>query len=128
MISFDGFLLQDGSPVYMQIIDYIKRGIAAGTIHGGDEIPSRRMLATLLGVNPNTVQKAYHLLEEEGFIESRPGAKSCIVVDEDKMALVRAQFLENDAKTLISAMKAMGVSQDEAISLIKRLWEKEETE
>ena len=63
MISFDGFTIEDGSPIYLQIILYIKRCIIAGTIVDGDELPSRRVLSALLGVNPNTIQKAYRLLE-----------------------------------------------------------------
>ena len=74
MISFDHFIPNDQSPIYQQIILYIKQGIAAGVIRNGDEMPSRRTLSALLGVNPNTVQKSYKLLEEEGIISSTPGA------------------------------------------------------
>ena len=58
MLSFSGFRLEDGSPIYQQIIRYLEQGIAAGTIRDGDGIPSRRVLSAQLGVNPNTVQKA----------------------------------------------------------------------
>ena len=68
MISFEQFMMSDGSPIYLQILLYIKRGIIAGIICDGDELPSRRVLSALLGVNPNTVQKAYKMLEDEGLI------------------------------------------------------------
>ena len=58
--------MEDGTPIYLQILLFIKRGIIAGTVVNGDELPSRRVLSALLGVNPNTVQKAYRLLEEDG--------------------------------------------------------------
>ena len=74
MISFEQFLMDDHSPIYLQIIGYIKRGIASGTIDYGDEMPSRRVLSALLGVNPTTVQNAYALLEEQGLLHSRLGA------------------------------------------------------
>ena len=45
-----------GTPIYLQIIDFIKGGLAAGTIVYGDELPSRRVLSAILGINPNTVQ------------------------------------------------------------------------
>ena len=67
MISFEEFILEDDSPIYMQIIRYIKQGIAAGTIGDQEEAPSRRVLSALLGVNPNTIQKAYRILEDGGF-------------------------------------------------------------
>ena len=64
MISFEQFRMEDGVPIYLQILLYIKRGMVAGTVVDGDELPSRRMLSALLSVNPNTVQKAYRMLEE----------------------------------------------------------------
>ena len=82
MITFDQFKLEDGMPIYLQIVLYIKRGIIAGVIADGDELPSRRILSALLGVNPNTVQKTYRLLEDEGLIQSHAGAKSYMVLDE----------------------------------------------
>jgi len=75
MISFEDFLMEDDSPIYLQIIRYIKRGIAAGNIRHQEELPSRRVLSAFLGVNPNTIQKAYRVLEEEGLIESEGADK-----------------------------------------------------
>lgn len=78
LISFEGFHMEEGIPIYQQILLYLKRGAVAGDIRDGDELPSRRALSALLGVNPNTVQKAYRQLEEEGLIYSHTGAKSCV--------------------------------------------------
>lgn len=125
MISFENFIMADGSPIYLQILLYIKRGIIAGIICDGDELPSRRVLSALLGVNPNTVQKAYKLLEDEGLIASRTGAKSCVVVTEVKLAEIRAELLEADAKDAVAKLKLMGVSQEEAHDLIRKYWDME---
>ena len=81
MIQFDSFMQAEGVPIYQQIIRYVKQGIAAGTIRDGEELPSRRVLSALLAVNPNTVQKAYRMMEEEGLVESHTGAKSCVHAD-----------------------------------------------
>ena len=78
MISFQDFRQVDGTPIYLQIVRYIQQGLAAGTIQDGDELPSRRVVSALLAVNPNTVQKAFRLLEDEGLATSRAGAKSGI--------------------------------------------------
>ena len=123
MISFEQFLMDDSSPIYLQIIGYIKRGIASGTIGDGDEMPSRRVLSALLGVNPNTVQKAYAMLEEQGLIHSRSGAKSCIAVRPETVERLKDELLEETMKHMISAMKQMGVSREEATKLIGRYWE-----
>ena len=105
MISFEQFIMADGSPIYLQILLFIKRGIIAGSILDGDELPSRRVLSALLGVNPNTVQKAYKLLEDEGLIQSRIGAKSCVVVTEKKLAEIRTELLEADAKDAMTKLR-----------------------
>lgn len=122
MISFEQFLMDDSSPIYLQIIGYIKSGIVAGTIRDGDEMPSRRMLSALLGVNPNTIQKAYALLEEEGIIHSRSGAKSFVVLDGEKVEAIREELLKHTVQTVVHSMKQMGVSRAEALALIGKYW------
>lgn len=123
MISFDSFIMENGVPIYLQILLFIKRGIIAGVILNGDELPSRRVLSSLLGVNPNTVQKAYRLLEEEGLIQSRSGAKSYMLLDETKTGRIRTELLENDARSIVSAMRQMGLTKEEAIALIEKHWD-----
>ena len=125
MISFDDFRLGEGSPIYLQILLYLKKEMAAGRIPDGAELPSRRMLSALLGVNPNTVQKAYRMLEEEGLIQSHTGAKSCVVADDAARSRVRTQLLGQDARAMISAMKQMGVTREEALALLDTLWKEE---
>jgi len=124
MISFDEFILDASGPVYLQIIRYIKQGIASGAIGDKEEIPSRRVLSALLGVNPNTIQKAYHILEEEGIIVSRSGAKSYTSVDEAAVARIRRELLLGDTGIWVKAMKQLGVSRKEAWGLAEELWEK----
>ena len=122
MITFENFILADGIPIYLQIIRYIKQGIVAGIILNGDELPSRRVLSALLGVNPNTIQKAYKMLEEEGLIQSHSGAKSYMVLTEDRIKEIRTELLENDARNAVQPLKQMGVTMEEAISLIEKYW------
>ena len=122
MISFEEFIMEDDGPIYLQIIRYIKQGIAAGTIKDQEEVPSRRVLSARLGVNPNTIQKAYHMLEEEGIIVSRAGAKSYTCVDEICVARIRRELLESDTYDWIKAMKQLGVPKEEAVELMMRMW------
>ena len=125
LVSFAGFEPDGFGPIYVQIIRFVKQGIAAGSVCAGDELPSRRMLSALLGVNPNTAQKAYRLLEEEGLIESRSGAASYVTADGDAVARVRAELLESDARLLVGAMRRAGASREEALALITKLWEEQ---
>jgi GntR family transcriptional regulator len=128
MISFDSFVISDGSPIYMQILRYIQRGAAAGRIADGDELPSRRVLSALLGINPNTVQKAYRMLEEAGLMESHAGAKSYMCLDAEKITAIRTELLENDAKAAVDALRQLGITRAEALALIGRIWGEEHEE
>jgi GntR family transcriptional regulator len=123
MISFEGFIPDGILPIYLQIILFIKRGLIAGTVVNGDELPSRRMLSALLGVNPNTVQKAFSLLEEQGLISSRAGAKSVIAVTDEQIAEIRSELLLSDIRNITSALKQMGLTREEAARLIEENWD-----
>lgn len=123
MISFDTFQPIDGTPIYQQILLFIKRGAVAGTIRNGDELPSRRMLSALLGINPNTVQKAFHLLEEEGLIESTLGAGSNMTLTQQKLKELREELLKDDIRGIIRSLRQTGISKEEAIQLINLNWE-----
>ncbi len=123
MITFEHFKLEEGTPIYQQILLYIKRGIIAGSIVSGDELPSRRVMSALLGINPNTVQKAYRMLEEEGLITSHSGAKSYVDVTEEKIRQISKELLQNDARSIVTTMKQMGLSKEEALQLISENWD-----
>ena len=121
--SFENFTAVDGSPIYQQILLFIKRGAVAGSILHGDELPSRRMLSALLGINPNTVQKAFKLLEEEGLIESRAGAKSTMKLSPEKIKELKKELVYEDLKLMILALKQTGIVKEEAVTLMQNLWE-----
>lgn len=123
MISFDTFHPVDGVPIYQQILLFIKRGAVAGTIRDGDELPSRRMLSALLGINPNTVQKAFHLLEDENLITSQMGAGSNMTLSADKIRELREELLADDIRSITASLKQMGIDKSEALRLIERNWE-----
>lgn len=122
MISFDNFIIRDDIPIYLQILRHIKRGVVSGVVTNGDELPSRRVLSALLGVNPNTIQKAYRMLEDERLIESHSGAKSYVILDEKKKNAVREELVEDDAKGAVEKLKDMGISKSEALALIEKYW------
>jgi GntR family transcriptional regulator len=83
----------DGRPIYIQIMDEIRRGIVLGTWRDDEPLPSVRQLAVQLRVNPNTVAQAYRELEREGVIYMRRGQGSFVAArqepDEDRATLLR---------------------------------------
>lgn len=127
MVIFDSFIPAEGSPIYQQIIRHIQQGLVAGTISKGDELPSRRTLSALLGVNPNTIQKAYRILEEEGVLASHAGAKSFVTAGEETVEQIRRQLLTNDTRALVHGLRQMGVSLADALTEVERLWDLPQT-
>ena len=126
MIDFEGFVQTEGQPIYLQIMRYIKQGLASGIIADGEELPSRRALSAYLTVNPNTVQKAYRLLEEEGLGQSHAGAKSFVCATERQRAALRRELTENELRGMVRNMKGMGLTAKEAAALVEKLYAEEE--
>ena len=125
MISFDGFTTVEGIPIYQQIVLFIERGCLAGTIRNGDELPSRRYLSALLGINPMTVQKAFGILEQQKLIISSTGSRSTVSFTDERIRQLREELLVQDIRMAVSALKQAGLTKDEAVELIGRYWEED---
>ena len=69
---------RSGVPIYLQLIDQVKRAVALGTLASGEQLPTVKALALELTVNPNTVARAYRDLEHDGVIETSPGRGSFV--------------------------------------------------
>ena len=123
MVSYEPLVLNDRSPIYLQIVRFVQRGIISGAIQNQEELPSRRVLSSLLSVNPNTVQRAYKIMEDEGLIESRTGAKSCISITEDRLVCIRKQLVTEEIRSAITIFKQMGLSRQETLDQINALWD-----
>lgn len=126
MVSFAAFPTEGEGPIYLRIVRFIRSGVAAGSIVDGDEMPSRRVVSALLGVNPNTVQKAYRMLEEEGLIVSRSGAKSYASVTAETVEAVRQKLQAEEIGRVVSALRRSGMEKDAALALMERLWDEDE--
>ena len=126
MITFENFHSVEGVPIYLQMIRHVKERLAAGQIADGDELPSRRIVSATLAVNPNTVQKAYRQLEEEGLIQSRPGAGSHITAGPAQVEEIRRELFRREVQETVTAMKRMGLGREEAVELLRRLYDEEE--
>lgn len=109
--------------VYPQLADHIKRGILFGEIVNGEEMPSRRELALALSINPNTVQKAYKILEDEGVIRTISNVASVAVVNDEIKERIRSQLIEQQLRALISDCKACGMDFQKTITMFTALWD-----
>ena len=67
---------RDARPIYEQVRDGLRRLMVSGIIQEGEQLPTVLAMATSLAINPNTIQRAYELLEAEGYVSSVPGKGS----------------------------------------------------
>jgi len=70
-----------GVPLYLQLIEQVKRAVALGSLAPGEQLPTVKALALSLTINPNTVARAYRDLERDGVIETSPGRGSFVRAD-----------------------------------------------
>ena len=112
--------------IYMQLTDQIIMGIATSRLHEGDSLPSVRQLAETIGINMHTVNKAYALLRQQGFvsIDRRKGA--VIAVDMDKMNAL--EEMKNNLMIALARGCCRKVSRQEVHQLIDEIYEEYGTE
>lgn len=127
-LDFSDLQFDEESPIYLQIVRYLKYKIVSGEITSGDELPSRRLLSATLGVNPNTIQKAYKQIEQEGLMVSYAGSKSLVQYNEEKVAAIRKELIQTQADQFILTLKQIGISKVEAHDLIDQLWNLEKNQ
>ena len=122
LIDFSALKLNDMSPIYQQVIKYVKIKIAIGEAQSGDILPSRRMLSVLLNVNPNTIQKGCRMMEDEGFLQSQTGAKSILRFDAEMAEQMKQMLCVEEAGLFISEMKRLKLEKDQIIEIINYCW------
>ncbi|WP_424452394.1 GntR family transcriptional regulator [Paenibacillus pinisoli] len=90
--------LQSETPIYTQLVNGIIEGIARGELQPSEALPSVRSLAADLGINLHTVNKAYHLLKQDGYVQIN--RKQGVVIEPDAFPPADAAFKERLAKQL----------------------------
>ena len=104
-------------PIYDQITAGFIRLKALGVLKPHDKLPSVRSMASSLGINPNTVQKAYAILEADGVIYSVSG-KGSFISDDDNANAVILESAKNDFKMAVENAKSMGIGLDALKSIL----------
>ena len=115
---------RDPRPIYEQIRQEFMRLILSGAIAPGEKLPSVRDLAGTLSINPNTIQRAYMQLEQEGLIYPVKGTGNFIADSEEVRKLSKASYIK-ELKTLIRKGKAMGMEAEELIYIIRECYKEE---
>lgn len=110
---------QNRTPIYEQIINEFERYVALGILNPKEQIPSIRELASTLGINPNTVKKAYEKLEAKGIIQT-VSTKGTFI--SDHVDNVASEKIANDIELIskrISELEKLGISRKEILERLK---------
>lgn len=109
---------KSGIPIYDQIVNGIIRQKALGLLSSGDQLPSVRALAIELCVNPNTIQKAYQMLESSGIIYTVKG-KGCFVSDDEAANFAVTKAAVSDFRKAVRKAEELGLKKQELINIIE---------
>jgi GntR family transcriptional regulator len=104
-------------PIYEQLYNSFAKMAALHVMHGGEQLPSVRALAQSLGINPNTVQKAYQLLERDGIIYSIPG-KGSFIGETTRLERERLEAAEELKKSVVKAQN-VSLTPDEIRGIVE---------
>jgi GntR family transcriptional regulator len=108
------------SPVYEQVADQVRRLVASGDLEPGAALPSVRQLAGDLGVNLNTIARAYRLLESEGFLVIRDRAGVEVAGPARKVDASQRSRLVEQLRTDLARLRQAGLSRDELMRVVER--------
>lgn len=123
MITID---YQSKLPLYEQIAERFQAMILRGALPPGSQMPSVRSLAMDLSINPNTIQKAFSLLEQRGYIYPVKG-RGNYVADTARLAEQEKASLLKEVNNLLIQGKELGISRKEFIAVVDMLYGKEDT-
>ena len=107
--------------IYIQLRNQIVYGIATARFKEGDSLPSVRALAEEIGINMHTVNKAYTVLRQEGFVQMDRRRGAVIAVNADK--LMALEEIDTELHKLLAKASCRGISRDEIHAMIDDIYE-----
>lgn len=107
--------------LYLQLRNQIILGIATSRIREGDELPSVRQLAEDIGINMHTVNKAYAVLRQEGFVKVDRRKGAIISIDADRRETIRE--LRKELQMILAKVSCKNISREEVHALIDEIYE-----
>ena len=113
---------QDRRPLYEQVEEKLRHLILNGALQPGSRMPSVRQLAMELSINPNTIQRAYMQLEQEGLIYPVKGRGNFIAQSEE-IRRISIDSYEKELKALVCKGKNLGIQEKEQIHIVRTCYE-----
>lgn len=107
-------------PIYIQIIEYVKLDIISKRLNKGEKIPSVREYATIMKVNPNTVQKALIELERQHLIYTERTNGKYVTNDDELINKIKDEIISDKLDSLINDLNNLGIDKEKIIEYLKR--------
>ena len=107
--------------LYLQLLNQIIMGIATAQFQEGDSLPSVRQLADTIGINMHTVNKAYTVLKQEGYVKVDRRKGAVIAIDGDRMRTL--EELKKELQVILAKSSCKNISKDEIHELIEEIYE-----
>lgn len=123
-MNFQDLKFNEDSPIYLQVVRYFKRKILIGELQNGDELPSRRIMATTMGLNLTTIQKIYKQLEDERLIDTQPNSKTTVSITKEDLARIENELIRDRVIKFVDELRECNVSREKAITIINEEWNK----
>ncbi|MEO9171192.1 MAG: GntR family transcriptional regulator [Candidatus Baltobacteraceae bacterium] len=110
---------RSGVPIYLQVIEQVKRSVALGILQAGEQLPTVKQLALDLTINPNTVAKAYRELERDGVIETAAGRGSFVRTNGsvESMKAAASDVARDAFESVVREAKSIGLNADDIRNL-----------
>ena len=112
-------------PIYIQVIDMIKKDIIQGKLAMGEKLPSTRELAVKYHINPNTAGRIYKEMEMQNICFTKRGLGTFVTEDSKVVEVMRESMAEDLVNGFVKEMKDLGFSKEDLISVISSKYEKE---
>ena len=110
-------------PIYEQIVEGIEKEVMMGILREREQLPSIRELSALLGVNPNTIQKAFQELDRNGIIVSGQG-RGCFIADHATLKIKEKLSVKiTEIESIALELARAGIEEEKLISAIRRAYE-----
>ena len=110
---------KNGIPIYIQLISYVKISIVNGKYPPGSKIPAVREMALEVGVNPNTVQRAFTELEREGLLRTERTNGRFVTEDSDMLISVKKNMSDSMIEEFFNKLEQLGMSRKEIVESVK---------
>ena len=108
------------SPIWLQVVQQIKRKIVTGEMPPGSKMPGGRDLAMQYEINPNTAARVYQYLELEELCETRRGLGTFVTENTGRIAELRNQMAEDALRRFLASLEGLGMTREDAVRMLTK--------